>query len=441
MTFISTTWSGLLLAANPWWQAPNHVQIARLPRQPRPFLKGLLEALAQAQPLVLVGPKGVGKTVLVHHAIQSLLAKGLPPGNVCYLPAEHPGLADIDAETLLGHWTMACYGIQSEQVPRYLFLDEILSPSWFHYEAGAPIPVLITSLQDRLEGLAWARHYLPPRTFSEFCATQAEPVGPRHEAGALAVNEALIQRLDLHLNAYLTPAHQPHDAVFDLDLLERALPHQEQMQRAGVASRGDLCTLLLTLARDTGQITSPELLTKRTGLAKNTISKYLTFLEDAQLVRRLHRISRWGGRLKRARTFRAFLTLPSLPHVLRGAPDDEETVARAVTGALLAQLPLARSLVEHPWTERGLGLAKLGATRKVQWAMELTYRDDDLQPEGLVGFCRIHHLEAAIMTTRTRFERLELQGVTLNLVPLALQAYVLGYRASWQRGLTLSWQL
>lgn len=439
MDSMSNAWSGLLLAANPWWQPPHQVQLTRIPRQPRPFLRGLLEALAQGKSLILHGPKGAGKTVLVHHAIQSLLAKGLPPGNVCYLPAEHPGLNRIDLQTLIDHWTQRCGGIQSEHVPRYLFLDELYADDWQKRAEPSLVPVLISSLHAQADEQV-ARLYLPPLTFSEFCAKQALPVGPRHEAGSLNVNPELLQLLDLHLVSYLAPENYPLEAAFDLDLLERALPGYEQMQRAGVASRQDLGALLLTLAQDNGRVTSPEHLTKMTGLAKNTISKYLSFLEDAQLLRRLHRISRWGGRLKRARTFRIFLNLPIMPAVLHGSHEDEESLSRAAIGALLSQLPLARSLVEHPWTDRGLGLAKVGPKRKVQWAMELTYRDEDLQPEGLVGFCRIHHLDAAIMTTRTRFERLEVQGVTVNLVPLALQAYVLGYRASWGRGLTLAGQ-
>ncbi len=439
MASMSNIWSNLLLAANPWWQAPHQVQRARIPRQPRPFLRGLLEALAQSKPLVLHGPKGAGKSVLVHHAIQSLLAKGLPPGNVCYLPAEHPGLIGIGPQALIDHWTEQCHTITSDDVPRYLFLDEVRADDWQKPHKPGLVPIMISSLHPQVDEQV-ARLYLPPLTFSEFCATQTLPIGPRHEAGILKVDSDLLQLLDLHLGNYLTPENYSLQAAFDLDLLERALPGYEQMQRAGVASRQDLGALLLTLAQDNGRVTSPEHLTKMTGLAKNTISKYLSFLEDAQLLRRLHRISRWGGRLKRARTFRIFLTLAFMPCVLRGTHEDEETLSRAAIGALLAQMPLARSLVEHPWTDRGLGLAKVGPKRKVQWAMELTYRDEDLQPEGLVGFCRIHQLDAAIITTRTRFERLQIQGVTLNLVPLALQAYVLGYRASWGRGLTLAWR-
>ena len=61
--------------------------------------------------------------------------------------------------------------------------------------------------------------------------------------------------------------------------------------------------LFATLAFNTGLEVSIEELAKAAGMAKNTLRKYLDYLEHAFLIRRLPRVDRAAKRFQRARAF------------------------------------------------------------------------------------------------------------------------------------------
>jgi len=48
------------------------------------------------------------------------------------------------------------------------------------------------------------------------------------------------------------------------------------------------------------------------GVAKNTIKRYVEYLEAAFLIKVVHRIDESASRFRRARTFKVYLTNPSM---------------------------------------------------------------------------------------------------------------------------------
>lgn len=65
---------------------------------------------------------------------------------------------------------------------------------------------------------------------------------------------------------------------------------------------------------------SYEALSQQTGIAKNTVRKFIEYLEAAYLIRILHRLDQSGKRLKRVRNFKIYLTNASIRSALFGPP-------------------------------------------------------------------------------------------------------------------------
>ena len=78
---------------NPWWQTPHKIPGTFTSWTPRPYLD-LFYSLATDRTInravVLLGPRRVGKTVMIHHAIQRLIKEGINPNNICYFSVDHP---------------------------------------------------------------------------------------------------------------------------------------------------------------------------------------------------------------------------------------------------------------------------------------------------------------------------------------------------------------
>lgn len=443
----------VLKAANPWWFAQPFPQ---LPPQSRPLIRTLIELMAKGQCVWLFGPRGVGKTTMVYHALAHFLGKGMPPSHGCYLPGDHPALTDQEPELLLSLWREATSNQIYPNLPRYIIIDEPCDqlPAITQLAMSPPpgtVVVVITSASppemDAHEetGARVRPLYMPPISFPEFAALAPEPFSANHEQGELVVNQNTIVSLNKHFDAYMQyGGFYAASSPFGSSPLLAIMPTASMFNLHGVANGSELRDLLLVLAREDGNHVSMENLSKATGLSKNTIRKYLKFFEATHLVRIVHRINKWGARMRRARTFRIFLAHPCLRYLLLGVSNHTER-DHTSTGALMAQLPPSSRIVEHAWNEECIGLAHVNPDRslkpgeKVAWAMEVTHRDQYLDPSDLVTFCRVHHLDRALMTTHSHFHATQLNGVAVHQLPLAIQSYVMGYRLMWRRGLKITW--
>jgi len=71
-----------------------------------------------------MGPRRVGKTVMIHHAIQTLLSKGVKPTAIGYCSVDNPVYNGLSLDKLIDYFGQ-CDGISFKSEPTYIFLDEI----------------------------------------------------------------------------------------------------------------------------------------------------------------------------------------------------------------------------------------------------------------------------------------------------------------------------
>src|SRR5947199_8528066 len=109
---------------NPWWREPAHRSARRYPvrRDLQPVVLTQLLRLDDRRALVLLGPRQVGKTVLLRQLADDLLDAELSPANLTYF--------DFSDDRLTGRVTprdiadARPVGFAPNQ-PRILLLDEV----------------------------------------------------------------------------------------------------------------------------------------------------------------------------------------------------------------------------------------------------------------------------------------------------------------------------
>lgn len=93
---------------NPWWQSnePTDVQYEAMPRRKyfKPFLQSVVDRSVR-HAVVLMGPRRVGKTVMIYHAIAALLSEGVSGKDILYLSLETPLYTGLALEKMLKLFT------------------------------------------------------------------------------------------------------------------------------------------------------------------------------------------------------------------------------------------------------------------------------------------------------------------------------------------------
>lgn len=111
----------ILSQFNPWWRGET---ITDLPEWRRAAFRELYEWVDSPpapRAVLLSGARQIGKTTLMLQAVDALLERGVPPGNILYATFDHPLLKLAGMDAVLEAWR--------EREPRvdgneYLFLDE-----------------------------------------------------------------------------------------------------------------------------------------------------------------------------------------------------------------------------------------------------------------------------------------------------------------------------
>jgi len=308
---------------NPWFQL-GQVPLSMAPPTDRPMARGLWRLLASDQPRryqIVLGPRRVGKTTVLHQTVRHLIDQGVPPSLIWWLRMDHPQLMQLDLGWLVRGVLDAVDASPSQ--PVYLMLDELVyAKDWdlwlkTFYDERWPVRVAATSsataaLRDRrLEsGVGrWTEQLLTPYLFPEYL----ESLGIPH---AVPVGETLAQSLvavpggqhsspelrqarrrlmlvggfpELLLDNHLRPWRGEPDLVLESqqvlrsDAVERAL-YKDIPQSYGVRNPLMLERLLYVLAAQVSGILSPSRISRELGISMQTLDRYLSYLERAFLV-------------------------------------------------------------------------------------------------------------------------------------------------------------
>lgn len=433
---------------------------ATLALHPRAYLGPVQQLLLEPnlrRAIVLLGPRRVGKTILIRHLIADLLERDTPAPRIAYVEMDHPLLHGQSLEALIRQIEDASPGGEGM---RYLFFDEIQShKDWEKHlkplvDHRPDLRILVSGSaaaalkrQSTESGAGrFTDFLLPPLTFSEYLHLRPEPPAIREETPGLYLLED-ITRLNGQFVEYvnyggypelaLSPAVRGNPERFvKSDIVDKVLL-RDLPQLYGIKDIQELNSLFTLLAFNTGEEVSFEQLSQRSGVGKQTIQKYIEYLEAAFLIKRVFRVDQDGKRYQRERNFKVYLTNSAMYTGLFGAKAaDDPEFGHLVETAVFAQrfhedarLNYARwgsedcevDLVESSQTLRPI------SALEIKWSDKYAERPEALK--GLMKFVRGNRLQLAWATTRSRVRQQSIDGAEIRQWPAAALAFHYGVRA------------
>lgn len=444
---------------NPWWEAPHQVPDVYREWHPRSYLAPFLPLVRQhdvRRAVVLMGPRRVGKTVLIHHTIMHLLEGKVPPVTIFYVSVDHPLYNDLGLEELLLLFAETTK-VDVLQSRAYIFFDEIQYlrnwevhlkslvdsyPNLSVVASGSAAAALRLKSTESGAG-RFTNFLLPPLTFQEYLMllgledsiSSPEKQGELYRARNIdELNQQFLHYLNFggYPEVIFSQRIQEDPARFiKADIVDKVLL-RDLPSLYGIQDIRELNSLFTTLAFNTANEVSLETLSKGSGVAKNTIKKYIEYLDAAFLIRVVHRVDRNARHFKRANFFKVYLTNPSIRAALFSPIGEEDTaMGDLVETATFAQwFHSDASLHYARWKHGEVDIVRLGAQQKPVWAVETKWSDRIVDhPEelrGLTSFCATNQLETALVTTKTRRERKVIDGIQVNFVPVSEYCYTVG---------------
>lgn len=446
-----------LSADNPWWATDGTVdpKIVDWPRRAyfEPF-SVLVRDTSLKRAVVLMGPRRVGKTVMLQQLIQDLLQSGVLRTNILYISLDNPTYMGLGLEKIL---TLYREHTRHESLSdKFVLFDEIqyLRDWEIHLKSlvdsypetkfvGSGSSAAALRLKSRESGAGrFTDFLLPPLTFAEYLDFRAIGSGVEHYRSIDELNDEFINYLNFGgfpeaiISDTVRADFQRHIGSDIIDkVLLRDLP-----SLYGIQDTQELNRLFATLAYNTGNEISLAELSQGSGVAKNTIIRYLEYLEAAFLVCRIHRIDESARRFRRATNFKIYLTIPCLRAALFGPvrPGDEamgRLAETAIVSQFLHGIDVSR-LYYARWRKgqniREVDLVVLDSgTQKPFGAMEIKWSDRQVsrleELEGLAEFLARHpNISYAHVYTKSERATVELSGQKVEMVPVSSRCRFIG---------------
>ncbi len=160
------------------------------------------------------------------------------------------------------------------------------------------------------------------------------------------------------------------------DVLDKVLV-RDMPSLYGIQDTQELWRFFLIMAFNTGQEVSLQDLSQESGVSKETVKRYLEFLEASFLIAVMHRIDENARHFKRVHRFKVYVTNPSLYAALFGTvSENPEKIGALVETAIFAQW-FHSGLKFHyaRWQGGEVDLVRLAPTQKPQWCVEVKWSD------------------------------------------------------------------
>jgi uncharacterized protein len=446
---------------NPWWASGN-IDEEFLTLKRRLFFDLFMPLVLEndvKRAVVLMGPRRVGKTVVMQHAIQQLIDSGVAKHSICFIGIDNPIYLNMGLEQLFAKVREA---VKNENTKNwYVFFDEIqyLKDWELHLKvlvdsypktkfivSGSAAAALKLKSDESGAG-RFTEFVLPPLTFQEYI--HLKDLNHLIKPTTIAWQGNLQSWFTTHDNAtvnkhfldYINYGGYP-EVIFSEkiksnlqryiknDIIDKVLL-RDLPSLYGIANVQELNSFFATLAYYSGNEVSLEALCQSSGVDKNTLKKYLEYLEAAFLIKIVNRIDDTAKRFKRATFYKIYLINPSLRSALFAPLEPtDDMLGGMVETAIYAQWMHSNWFMPYyaRWTNGkvqgevdmiGLDDKSVKPTWVIEMKWSNRYADKPNELKSLLYFCEKNKLQSALVTTIDK----ELQ---LNYITSAMLAYTIG---------------
>lgn len=416
--------------------------------------------------VVLMGPRRVGKTVMMHHAIDQLLKDGHSPLKIFFVGIDNPIYVNLGLQEILD---LCAKAVKAQDLKNcFVFFDEIqYLKDWERH-----LKVLVDAWPETkfiVSGSAAAalRRYstesgagrftdfmLPPLTFQEFIHLKNKNhlvtkdfirYGGQQRPYYLPIN---IEELNNEFLQYLNFGGYP-EVVFSekiqkemgryvkLDIVDKVLL-RDLPSLYGIKDVQELNRFFAYIAYNTGHEFSYEAMSKESGIQKETLKKYLEYLEAAFLIKVLKKVDINARRLKRVTSFKVYLTNSSLRTALFSPisfTDDE--IGAMVETAVLSQwmhrehLGLTYARWKDGRKEGEVDLVLVDDKKfKPVWGIEIKwsnrYFEKPQELASLIQFCKANGFKSTLTTSIDKIGVKSVDDISITFVPASVYAYNIG---------------
>lgn len=459
---------GVLQQANPWWQT------GCLPVEP-PTMKrqAFYDALATITHAelrrfaILSGARRVGKTTVMRQLIAHLLAQGVPADNVLYISFDNPVFKLCGLRAVLESYRQRHYrgGVC------YYFFDEIQyaedwslwvktlydhNPELQLVATGSASPVLERGASDSGVG-RWRVFRMPTMLFREYCELQG--IQPTRSAlpdlaalAELSVSDyslvmGQLSELTPHWYHYLQQGGFPEllslknrDSILDTlqeDVIDKVLK-RDVPSLFDVRNPVQLEKIFLYLCLHCGSVFNLDTMSSALGISKPTLSRYMSYLQDANLIYMSRNLCATGkkGLTAQPKIYIADAALRNAG-LMRYAPMNNETEL-----GIMAESTVYKHFFAAYHRYGDVGFLRSGAKGKneIDIAVELRngmrvlcevkYRNDSelSARDAIIAACRQGEQALCVLATKSPhdFGRTEQAGsAPLMRIPCAALCYLL----------------
>lgn len=453
---------------NPWWNSKtiSHDILKMKRRLYFDLFIPLVKNTTIKRAVILMGPRRVGKTVMMHHAIAELIDDGVESRKIFFIGIDNPIYVNIGLEELINHSSHASGNENLEGA--FIFFDEIQYlndwerhlkilvdsyPKTKFIVSGSAAAALRLKSSESGAG-RFHDFILPPLTFHEFLHLQ-----DKH--GLIKASETLfngkkvpfntavdINELNKQFFNYLNYGGYPEVIFNDFirsnmssfvksDIIDKVLL-RDLPSLYGIKDVQELNRFFSYIAYNTGKDFSYQKISKDNGLSVVEVKKYIEYLEAAFLIKAVNKIDINSKHFKRITTFKIHLTNPSLRTALFSPinPTDSDAGSVIETSIYSQWLHRDSAILRFSKWKKGRREGEVdmiridNKTMKPVWALEIKwsdrYFDKPKELNSIIDFCKSNLLTSPIVTTISKEGTLEYNDLTFHFYPAAVYAYTIG---------------
>lgn len=448
---------------NPWWVSGNiEDDYNQLPRRLYfDLFKPLVYEREVRRAVVLMGPRRVGKTVMLFHMVQDLIDNGTNPNKIIFITIENPIYNNISLEQLFSYAKEAS-GLKDKDNWLIIYDEIQYCRDWeVHLKSlvdsyrkdkfivsGSAAAALKFASTESGAG-RFTDFLLPPLTFNEYISLKGydriiKPIELRwNDKMTVFYSTNHLDELNKHFIDYINFGGYP-EVIFSekiqanpgryirQDIVDKVLL-RDLPSLYGISDTRELNSLFTTIAYNSGGEFSLETLSKQSQVPKNTLKKYIEYLEAAFLIKKVKRIDQSGKRFKRDNFFKIYLTNPSLRSALFSPiTSTDEMIGNMVETAIFSQWMHREWFIPWyaRWSNGEVDMVGLGDTLKPIWALEIKwsdrYYDKPRELKSLIKFCHKNDIKTPIVTTIKREGEINYSNIQFQFLPAASYAYTVG---------------
>ena len=416
--------------------------------------------------VVLMGPRRVGKTVMMFHTIDQLIAEKTNPQRIFFVPIDNPIYVHLSLQEILDLCKEALKISNLEDC--YIFFDEIqYLKDWERH-----LKVLVDSYPNTkfivsgsaAAALKWhstesgagrfTDFMLPPLTFQEFIHLKNKnhllkngfiEYGEKQLPYYIPHN---IDELNKEFLQYLNFGGYPEVVLSEKiqkdmgryvknDIVDKVLL-RDLPSLYGIKDVQELNRFFTYIAYNTSNEFSYETMSRESGIQKETLKRYLEYLDAAFLIKVLNKVDVNAKRFKRITSFKVYLTNPSLRTALFSpVKETDSEMGNMVETAVLSQwmhrenLDLTYARWKDGRFEGEVDLVLVDDKKfKPVWGVEIKWSNrffempQDLS--SLIQFCKSNQLNSALVTTIDKIEAKKVSDLNFTFVPACVYAYNIG---------------